>query len=106
YNKGSDILCLVSRGSRPMDQAQGTASLLQQGITAARAKRKTEAYGLLRQVVDSDPRNLEAWIWLGAVAPTHEEQVQAFDRAPALDPLNEKAQAGRRWAAARLGEAA
>jgi hypothetical protein len=87
-----------------MDQGnvQGT-SLLQQGIAAARAKRKSEAYGLLRQVVATDPRNIDAWIWLGAVAPTLPEQLQSFERALALDPTNEKAQAGQRWAASRLG---
>jgi hypothetical protein len=87
-----------------MDQAnpQGN-TLLQQGIAAARAKRKGEAYQLLRQVVTSDPRNSAAWLWLGAVAPTPQEQLQAFDQVLALDPTNEKAQTGRRWALGRLG---
>ena len=82
------------------------ATLLRQGIAAARAKRKSEAYSLLRQVVGMDPRNTEAWIWLGAVAPTLHEQLQAFEQAAALDPSNEKAQAGRRWAASKLGVSA
>jgi hypothetical protein len=82
------------------------ATLLRQGIAAARAKRKSEAYALLRQVVGMDPRNTEAWVWLGAVAPTLPEQLQAFEQAVALDPGNEKAQAGRRWAASKLGVSA
>ena len=66
----------------PMDQGSGQGSrLLQQGIAAAKAKRKTEAYGLLRQVVEADPRNIDAWIWLGAVAPSLPEQSQLFERA-------------------------
>jgi hypothetical protein len=81
---------------------QGQA-LLQQGIAAARAKRKGEAYQLLRQVVTTDPRSTEAWLWLGAVAPTAQEQLQAFEQVLALDPANEKAQTGRRWALGRLG---
>lgn len=90
-----------------MDQANSQgATLLQQGITAARAKRKGEAYQLLRQVVMSDPRNVEAWIWLGAVAPTPQEQLQAFEQVLAIDPTNEKAQTGRRWALGRTGGAA
>lgn len=90
-----------------MDQANPQGStVLQQGIAAARAKRKGEAYQLLRQVVTSDPRNSEAWLWLGAVAPTPQEQLQAFERVLALDPTNEKAQAGRRWASARVGAGA
>jgi hypothetical protein len=87
-----------------MDEANSQGStLLQQGIAAARAKRKGEAYQLLRQVVTSDPRNSAAWLWLGAVAPTPQEQLQAFDQVLALDPTNEKAQTGRRWALGRLG---
>jgi hypothetical protein len=86
-----------------MDQAnpQGN-TLLQQGIAAARAKRKGEAYQLLRQVVTSDPRNSAAWLWLGAVAPTPQEQLQAFERVLALDPTNEKAQIGRRMTLGRM----
>ena len=80
-------------------------SLLQQGITAARAKHKGEAYRLLRQVVDADPNNVEAWIWLGAVAPSLPEQAQAFEQAQALDPANERAAAGLRWSHARLTSA-
>jgi hypothetical protein len=89
--------------SEPMEQAnsQGQA-LLQQGIAAARAKRKGDAYQLLRQVVTQDPRSTEAWLWLGAVAPTAQEQLQAFEQVLALDPTNEKAQTGRRWALGRL----
>src|SRR5690349_6696889 len=89
-----------------MEQADNsTQSLLQQGIKAAQAKRKPEAYQLLSQVVRRDPQNEQAWLWLAAVAPTPKEAMDAFERVLAINPANEQARFGQRWAQGRLEKA-
>src|SRR5215218_9382968 len=90
-----------------MEQADiSTQSLLQMGIKAAQAKRKPEAYQLLSQVVRRDPRNEQGWLWLAAVAPTPQEAMDAFGRVLAINPANEQARVGQRWAQGRLEKTA
>ena len=76
--------------------------MLQLGIKAAQAKHKTEAYQLLSQVVRRDPSSEQGWLWLAAVAPTPQESLDAFTRVLAINPSNEQARVGQRWASARL----
>ncbi|HMA33763.1 MAG TPA: hypothetical protein VKY74_04715 [Chloroflexia bacterium] len=89
-----------------MDQSDANLrNMLQLGIKAAQAKRKTEAYQLLSQVVRRDPQNEQGWLWLAAVAPTPQESLDAFERVLAINPGNEQARVGQRWAASRLANA-
>src|SRR3954452_6429431 len=89
-----------------MEQADiSTQSLLQQGIKSAQAKRKPEAYQLLSQVVQRDPRNEQGWLWLAAVAPTPKEAMDAFGRVLEINPANEQARVGQRWAQGRIEKA-
>ncbi len=81
-----------------------THTLLARGIKAAQAKQKTEAYRLLGLVVDSEPDNVQALLWLAAVAPTPQESLAAFQRVLAIAPENEPARVGRRWAAGRIAQ--
>ncbi|MDQ2805768.1 MAG: hypothetical protein M3Z04_02420 [Chloroflexota bacterium] len=86
-----------------MDHADANLrDMLQLGIKAAQAKHKTEAYQLLSQVVRRDPGNEQGWLWLAAVAPTAQESLDAFTRVLAINPANEQARVGQRWASARL----
>src|SRR4051794_24011494 len=89
-----------------MEQADSsTQNLLQLGIKAAQAKRKADAYQLLSQVVRRDPQSEQGWLWLAAVAPTPQESLDAFGRVLAINPSNEQARVGQRWAMGRLGNA-
>ncbi|MGI8586726.1 MAG: hypothetical protein ACR2M0_03445 [Chloroflexia bacterium] len=84
---------------------QGDADLhdmLQAGIAEAKAKRKTEAYLLLKQVVTSDPQSEQGWLWLAPVAPTPAESLDAFEHVLTINPSNQQAVVGRRWALSRL----
>jgi hypothetical protein len=86
-----------------MDQQDANLrNMLQLGIKAAQAKRKTEAYQLLSQVVRRDPRSEQGWLWLAAVAPHPQESLDAFNHVLAINPSNEQARVGQRWASARL----
>src|SRR5690349_79546 len=86
-----------------MDQQDANLrNMLQLGIKAAQAKRKTEAYQLLSQVVRRDPRSEQGWLWLAAVAPSPQESLDAFNRVLAINPNNEQARVGQRWAMSRL----
>ena len=89
-----------------MDHADANLrDMLQLGIKAAQAKHKTEAYQLLSQVVRRDPSNEQGWLWLAAVASTPQESLDAFTRVLAINPTNEQARVGQRWASARLAPA-
>jgi tetratricopeptide (TPR) repeat protein len=71
--------------------------LLTQAIADARAGRRDDAARYLRQIVNNDPGNVDAWIWLGGTATDVQEQRRALERALALDPNNGRAQQGLRW---------
>jgi tetratricopeptide (TPR) repeat protein len=66
---------------------------LQQAICAARAGRKEEARHLLLEIVEADPRNEMAWMWLAGLVDSLEDQMIACENALAINPANEKAQA-------------
>lgn len=63
---------------------------LQQAIQAARAGLKTEARDLLVQIVDADPRNETAWMWLAGVADSLEDRIIACENVLTINPENEK----------------
>jgi Tol biopolymer transport system component len=64
---------------------------LREGIEAARRGDKTAAQRLLRQVVDDDPGNEVAWMWLASTAPTLEERRSYLERVLKLNPKNTRA---------------
>lgn len=69
------------------------AGLMEQGIQAARRGRKTEARELLLKVVEEEPENAAAWIWLIGLVDSPEDRLIACENALALDPSNEKVRA-------------
>lgn len=68
--------------------------LLQEGIKAAKAKKADEAFALLSQVTEMEPRNEMAWLWLSAVVETDEERVVCLQNVLALNPHNSYARKG------------
>lgn len=82
----------------------GTASLkswLRWGVSAARAGNHTLARRCFRAARDIDPDNIGALLWLGRLAHTRLESLTLFGRVLELDPKNEQAHAGIRWARQR-----
>lgn len=80
--------------------------ILSQGIAALKAGKKKEAEMLLKSVVEQNPQNVEAWLWLGASVPTPDETLSCLERVLELDPDNPKAQAGVRWARSKVKRSA
>lgn len=70
-----------------------SAELLRQAVDAARAGRRTEARDLFIQVVDSEPRNEIAWMWLTGLVDDLEDKIIACENVLAINPANEKVKA-------------
>jgi hypothetical protein len=70
-----------------------TPELLQQAIQAARAGRKIEARDMLLEVVEADPHNELAWIWLTGLVDTLEDKIIACENVLTINPSNERVRA-------------
>lgn len=66
---------------------------LQSAIQAARAGRKIEARDLLIQIVDADPHNEMAWMWLSGLVDSLEDRIIACENVLAINPANHKVRA-------------
>lgn len=64
---------------------------LKAGIEAARQGEKAAARRLLRQVVDNEPNNEIAWMWLASVAESLQERRLCLERVVRLNPKNARA---------------
>jgi hypothetical protein len=71
-----------------------TSELLKAGIRAAKARNADEALALLKQVVELEPYNGTAWLWLSDVVGTDEQRIVCLQNVLAIDPDNEAAQRG------------
>ena len=70
------------------------ASLLEDGIKAAKARDFEQARRLLTQLVESDETNEQAWLWLSGVVETNEERCICLKNVLTLNPDNKVAQRG------------
>lgn len=73
----------------------GSSSLqekLRQGIEAARKGDKIAAQRLLRVVVESEPNNEVAWMWLASTLENLQERREALQEALRINPKNTRAQ--------------
>lgn len=67
--------------------------MVRQAIEAARAGRRAEARDMLLKVVESDPYNEIAWIWLSGLVDLLEDRIIACENVLAINPSNEKVRA-------------
>jgi hypothetical protein len=67
---------------------------LEAGIAAAKVGRKQEAERLLRQVVERDPDNEFAWLWLSAVVSGIDRQRECLHQVLEVNPNNSYARHG------------
>ncbi len=70
---------------------------LNDAIAAARAGRRDDAARMLRDIVDDEPNNADALIWLAGVTPDLDEQRELLERALEIAPGNRRAQQGMAW---------
>jgi hypothetical protein len=67
---------------------------LNHAIALARAGQHTEARTLLLQILDAEPANDTAWMWLVLVLPTANQRIAALEQWLAINPHSEKARQG------------
>jgi lipoprotein-anchoring transpeptidase ErfK/SrfK len=84
-----------------MDHSQSNktlriAALLRNGMTAARAGRRTEARRFFEAVLRLDPRNEEAILWWAGLARDPQVTLSALARLLEINPRNQRARAGVR----------
>src|SRR5215218_657219 len=70
------------------------ARLLHEGQSAARRGDRAMARALLTQLVEQDPRNEEAWMWLSGVVADPDEQQICLENALVINPDNAHARKG------------
>lgn len=66
-------------------------NLLKEGILAAKNGHKTAAREKLLAVVQKQPRNISAWLWLAYAAESLEERVAYLQQVLTLDPTHGRA---------------
>ncbi len=68
---------------------------LQKGIRAARRGYKEPAQRLLRQAIQVEPNNEQAWMWLSRVVDVPQQRTECLQRVLSINPDNH-------WAAEQL----
>jgi tetratricopeptide (TPR) repeat protein len=66
------------------------SEMVRQAIQAARSGRRIEARDLLLKVVESDPRNEIAWMWLSGLVDSLEDRMIACENVLTINPSNDK----------------
>ena len=70
-----------------MDRAELNARL-KEAIALAQAGQRIEAHRLLSEIVNADPRQELAWMWLASVSTNRDERIDYLEHALALNPRN------------------
>ena len=66
-----------------------SSEILQSAIQEARAGRRQAARDLLLKLVDAEPRNEQAWIWLSGLVDSLEDRIIACENALTINPAND-----------------
>ncbi|MDM8528829.1 L,D-transpeptidase family protein [Anaerolineales bacterium HSG24] len=89
--------------TQPRQSSVGITKQLHAGINAAREGKPDVARAYLNGVLAREPENIPALLWLAFIAETAQESVDLLKIVLTLDPNNERAKSGLRWAESRLG---
>jgi len=79
------------------------ARLISEGQAAARRGDRAMARELLTQVVDKDPHNEDAWLWLSGVVADPNEQQICLENALVINPNNAQARKGLQFVVVKTG---
>lgn len=71
-----------------------TNELLQMGIQAAKSNDVDAARQALKRVLEQDPRNETAWLWLSSVLETDEQRMVCLENVLAINPDHQAARRG------------
>ncbi len=81
---------------------ESVTSELEAGIAAARAGAKDQARACFLRVLQADPRNETAWLWLSGVMPTTEEALRCVEHLLAINPNHARAKEAQELLRVRL----
>lgn len=70
-----------------------SVEVLQRAVRAARAGQKVEARDLLIELVETEPQNEMAWMWLSGLVDSLEDRIIACENVLTINPANEKVRA-------------
>ncbi len=70
------------------------ATSLELAITAIRSGRKEEGRQLLNLLIQQNPNNEQAWLWMSGVVNTDEQRARCLYHVLAINPANELARRG------------
>ena len=68
--------------------------LFQEAVEALRQKDRAKAKDMLTQLLKSDQKNVQYWIWLSAAVESNKERIYCLQTAHQLDPENATAKRG------------
>ena len=67
-----------------------STELLRRGTEAARAGQRSQAREIFLRVVETEPRNEMAWMWLTGLVDELEDKIIACENVLTINPANEK----------------
>jgi tetratricopeptide (TPR) repeat protein len=70
-----------------------SSDLLRQAVDAAQAGRRMEARTMLMELVEFDPHNEMAWIWLSGLVDDLDDRIIACENVLTINPANDKVRA-------------
>lgn len=68
-----------------------TSDLLRQAVRLARDGKRVEARDVFLRIVEEDPRNELAWMWLAGLVDSLEDRIIACENVLTINPSNDKA---------------
>jgi hypothetical protein len=78
------------------------ATSLELAIAAIRSGRKEEGRQLLNLLIQQNPNNEMAWLWMSSVVDSDDKRVRSLSHVLAINPHNSLAQRGLRYLGAEL----
>ena len=83
-----------------------TTRLMRDGQAAAKRGDKALARALLTQLLERDPHNEQAWVWLSGAVTDPQEQQTCLENALIINPGNTQARKGLQAVSSRTGVSA
>jgi len=80
-----------------------TERLMREGQAAAKRGDKVMARALLTQLLERDPHNEQAWMWLSGVVGDPQEQQTCLENVLIINPNNPQARKGLEYISAKTG---
>ena len=78
-------------GTNTTENMPNLEQLIQMGIQTARAGNKANARMMFQQVLEQDPDNERAWLWMAAAAANRMDRIRYLNTVLGINPHNQRA---------------